>query len=162
MLLPDTKNAFEAAQVLWNSRAFLQSLEYAQEASALYQRVVDTTVHMNVFRSLELIAAILLHTQEHDVAISNGSHALAIAVQLGGFDCAQAVSSHSSLAYILTGSADFLAAFKHIRAAIYLMQLLAGPRYAEICNLYYKLGTLYSEMLPFDGYQKNDYHFVKR
>ena len=59
-------------------------------------------------RSLELIAAILLHTQEHDVAISNGSHALAIAVQLGGFDCAQAVSAHSSLAYILTGSADFL------------------------------------------------------
>jgi len=147
VLLPDAKNAFEAAQLLLNTRAYARSLEYAQEASALYQRVVDTPLHINVFRSLELISAILSHTQEFDMAISNGCHSLAVAVQLEGFDSAEAFSAHSSLAYIHSNHGNFPAAFKHIRAAIYLMQLLAGPRYAELANFYYRLGTLYSELV---------------
>ncbi len=63
VLLPDSKNVFNAAQLLLNTRAYVRSLEYAQEASALYQRVVDSPLHINVYRSLELISAILSHTQ---------------------------------------------------------------------------------------------------
>ncbi len=149
VLLPDAKNAFDAAQLLLNTRAYARSLEYAQEASALYQRVVDTPLHIHVYRSLELISAILSHTQEFDMAISNGSHALAVAVQLGGFDSAEVFSAHSSLAYIHSNCGNFPASFKHLRASIYLMQLLAGPRYAELANFYYRLGSLYSELVSF-------------
>jgi hypothetical protein len=49
LLLPDAKNAFEAAPILWNVKVYARSLEYAQQASALYQRVVDTLLHVNVY-----------------------------------------------------------------------------------------------------------------
>ena len=49
VLLPDAKNAFEAAQLLWNVRVYARSLEYAPEALALCQRVVDTLLTMNVY-----------------------------------------------------------------------------------------------------------------
>ena len=146
VLLPDAKAAFEVAQVLWSTRAYARSLQYAQEASALYQRVVDTPLHTSVLRSLELVSAILLHTQEFELAASNATHALAVAVQLGGFDSSEAVSAHSTLACILSNCGNFPAAFKHLRATIYLMRLLAGPRYSGLSNFYYKLGGLYSEM----------------
>ena len=81
------------------------------------------------------------------MAISNGSHALAVTVQLGGFDGGEVFSA---LWHTFTQTMEtFSASFKHLRATIYVMQLLVGPRYAELANFYYRLGTLYSELLSF-------------
>jgi protein TIF31 len=146
VLLPDAKQALEVAHVLWNARQFSKALDYAQEASALYQRVIDTPLHSSVFRCLELMSAILLHAQEFDLAASNASRALAVAVQLGGFDCSEALSAHSTLGFIFSSCGDFAGAFRHFQAAIYLMTLCAGPRYAELASMYFKIGGLYAEM----------------
>lgn len=35
---------------------------------------------------------------------------------------------------------------KHLRAALYLMEMMGGSNYAELANMYHKLGTMYHEV----------------
>eukprot|EP00591_Stephanopyxis_turris_P014844 CAMPEP_0195539322 /NCGR_PEP_ID=MMETSP0794_2-20130614/49994_1 /TAXON_ID=515487 /ORGANISM="Stephanopyxis turris, Strain CCMP 815" /LENGTH=503 /DNA_ID=CAMNT_0040673347 /DNA_START=23 /DNA_END=1534 /DNA_ORIENTATION=- len=145
ILLPDAKATLEAAHMYWSGRALPKALDLAQEAASLYQRVVDTPLHASVARCMELTAVILFQAQEPELAAANASRSLAVAVQLGGFDCAEAVTAHSTLAHILLSSGDMAGGVKHLRAALYLMELMGGPRYAELCNVYHKLGGMYYE-----------------
>lgn len=145
ILLPDAKIAFESAQMHLHAKALPRALDFAQEALSLYQMVVETPLHVNVSKCLDLTAVILFQAQAMELAASNAAKALAVAVQIGGFDCAEAIPSHSTLCHILLNSGDIVGGIKHLRASMYLMELLAGPRYIELSNLYYKLGNIYHE-----------------
>jgi len=146
ILLPDAKTAFEAAHVHWNARSLPRALDLTQEATNLYQRVTETPLHASVARCFDLTAVILFQAQEPELAASNGARALGVAVQLGGFDCAEAVTAHTTLSHILSNSGDLAGGFKHIRTAIYLMELMGGHHHAELANMYHKLGTMYHEI----------------
>jgi len=146
ILLPDAKAAFESAHVHWTARALPQALDLAQEAASLYQRVIDTPLHASVARCLDLTAVVLFQAKEPELAAANAARALAVAVQLGGFDCSEAVTAHTTLSHILISSGGLAGGVKHLRAAIYLMELMAGPHHAELSNIYHKLGSMYYEI----------------
>eukprot|EP00592_Proboscia_alata_P007775 CAMPEP_0194358266 /NCGR_PEP_ID=MMETSP0174-20130528/5533_1 /TAXON_ID=216777 /ORGANISM="Proboscia alata, Strain PI-D3" /LENGTH=1732 /DNA_ID=CAMNT_0039128529 /DNA_START=27 /DNA_END=5225 /DNA_ORIENTATION=- len=146
VLLPDAKATIEAAHMHWHEKSLPNALELAQEAASLYQRVVDTPLHAGVGRCLDLTAVVLFQAQELDMAAANASRALAVAVQLFGFDSSEAVTAHSTLAHILISSGNVASGFKHLRAVVYLMELMSGPRYVELSNIYHKLGTMYHEI----------------
>lgn len=148
ILLPDAKASFEAAHFSYGSRASLpQALDLAQEAAALYQRVVDGPLHLNIARCLDLTAAILFEAGEPAMAAANAARSLGLTVQLGGFDCAEAMAGHSTLSHVLLSSTtdQVEAGIQHLKAAAYLMELLAGPRYVELANCYYKIGSYYQD-----------------
>jgi len=145
ILLPDAKATFEAAHFSYGARALPQALDLAQEAAALYQRVVDGPLHLNIARCLDLTAAILFEAGEPALAAANASRSLGLTVQLGGFDCAEAMAGHSTLSHILLSSQQPENGIQHLKAAAYLMELLAGPRYVELANCYYKIGNFYQE-----------------
>ena len=146
ILLPDAKAAFEAAHAHWNVRSLPKALDLTQEAASLYQQVVDTPLHASVSRCLDLTAVILFQAQEPELAAANAARALAVAVQLGGFDCAEAVTAHTTLGHILISSGGLAGGVKHLRAALYLMEMMGGSNYAELANMYHKLGTMYHEV----------------
>jgi len=146
IVLPDAKGALDNAHLHYGARALPQALDLAQEAAQLYQRVTDSPMHVSILRCLDLTSAVLYEAGEHQLAAGNAARALALSVQLGGFDCAEALSSHTSLSHIFLSSGNIAGGVKHLRAAIYLMELLAGPRYAELSVFYNKLGTLYYQL----------------
>lgn len=146
ILLPEAKAAFDAAQVHLNEKRLQTALELIQESTSLYQRVVETPFHNRVFRCLELTSVILFQAQEFDLALANANKALAVAIQIGGFDSKEVLACRSTLSHILLNNGSIASAVKQQRAALYLMELLAGPRYVELSNAYHKLGTLYHEI----------------
>jgi protein TIF31 len=145
IMLPDAKATFEAAHFSYSNRALPQALELAQEAAALYQRVVDGPLHLQIARCLDLTAAILFEAGETSLAAANASRSLGLSIQLGGFDSAEAMAGHSTLSHILLSSQEVDAGIPHLKAAAYLMELMAGPRYVELANCYYKIGSYYQD-----------------
>jgi protein TIF31 len=146
IVLPDAKLALENAHMHYGARLLPQALELAQQATQLYQRVTDSPMHVNILRCLDLTSAVLYEAGEHQLAADNASRALALAVQMGGFDSAEALSCHTTMSHFCMSSGDFVGGVKHLRAAMYLMELLAGPRYSELSSCYSKLGTVYYQM----------------
>lgn len=149
ILLPDAKNAFESAKVHLHARALPQALDLVQEATSLYQRVVDSPLHIRISRCLDLTAVILFQAQEMELAAINAERALAVSIQIGGFDCAEVIPALSLSTHILLNSGNIASGVKHIRASMYLMEVLGGPRYVELSNLYQRLGTIYHEIGSF-------------
>lgn len=146
VLLPDAKNLFDTAHAAWNQKALPQALDLFQEASSLFQRVVDTPLHTTVAKCLEMSAAILFHAGETEAAAANAARSLAVAVQLGGFDSADALNAHSTLSHILLSSNAAGPGIKHLRASLYLTELMAGPNNTDLATSYHKLGTMYHEV----------------
>lgn len=143
ILLPDAKGILESAHLHYQAGALPLALDLAQEAANLYQRAVDSPMHASILRCLDLSTAILFEAGENQLAANNASRSLALSVQLGGFDCAEAVACHSTMSHILVRSGKVAGGVKHIRAALYLMEIMAGPRFLELSNMYHKLGTIY-------------------
>ena len=167
ILLPDAKGTLESAHLHYSARALPRALDLAQEAASLYQRVTDTPMHLSILRCLDLTSAILFEAGETQLAAGNAGRALALSVQLGGFDCPEAVSGHSTLSHILLSSGNVSGGIKHLRAAAYLMELMAGRHYAELSNAYHKLGSLYHELQkPQTAYrcyvEASDHHISDR
>ena len=146
ILLPDAKSTFDTAYAAWNQKALPQALDLFQEASNLYQRVVDTPLHMSIAKCLRMSAVILFQAGETDVAAANAARSLAIAVQLGGFDHPESANSHSTLAHILLNSNETGEGIKHLRAATYLTELMAGRNHPDLGGNYHKLGTIYHDL----------------
>ena len=146
ILLPDAKSMFDTAYAAWNQKALQQALELFQESSNLYQRVVDTPLHVSIAKCLRMSAVILFQAGETDIAAANAARSLAIAVQLGGFDHPEAINSHSTLAHILLNSNETGEGIKHLRAATYLTELMAGRNHTDLGGNYHKLGTMYHEL----------------
>jgi protein TIF31 len=146
VLLPEAKAAFDAAQMQLNEKQFANALDLAQEASTLYQRAIESPFHNRVYRCLELTSIILFQAEEFDHALANAKKALTIAIQIFGFDSKQALTSRTTLSHILLTIGAIKSAVKQQRATMYLMELMAGPRYVELSNSYHKLGTMYHEV----------------
>ena len=145
ILLHDAKATYDAAHYSYGARALPQALELAHEAASLYQRVIDSPMHIHVARCLDLTAAILFDAQEPALAVANASRGLSLSVQLGGFDCEEALTGHSALSHILMNTGNTAQGVKHLKAAVYLMEMLAGPHYSELPNAYHKLAVIYHE-----------------
>lgn len=146
ILLPDANAAFEAAQANAHARNLPKALDLIQETTSLYQRVVDSTLHTRISRCLEITAGILFQAQELDLARSNATKALSVAIQIGGFDCAEVIPLRTTLFHILLTSGCVASAVKHIQANMYLLELLAGPRHIDLSTAYQRLGTIYQEI----------------
>jgi protein TIF31 len=141
--LQDARATLESAHLHHSARALSQALDLAQEACTLYQRVSETPAHPGVVRCLDLMASILFDAGEPSLAAANAVKALGLLVQVGGFDSPDVISAHLVLFQMLLSAGQQARAVKHLRAAIYLMEILGGPRNIELSNAYHKLGTLY-------------------
>jgi protein TIF31 len=144
--LPDAKSVLEAAHIQYGTGALPKALESAQEAASLYQRVTDTLAHPGVVRCIDVMAAILFDAKEPLLAASNATKALGFQVQMNGFDSSEVLSAHQTLSHILLSSGRLNGGIKHLRAAMYLMEHMAGPRYIELPTCYHRLGTVYHQL----------------
>jgi hypothetical protein len=93
---------------------------------------------------MELMANIFLEAGDPVLAAANASKQLGLAVQSGGFDSAAVFSAHMSLFQMLYTARQLDESVKHLRAAIYLLEIMSGPRHIEHFSAYHKLGTVYS------------------
>eukprot|EP00934_Nitzschia_sp_Nitz4_P006538 Nitzschia sp. Nitz4//scaffold3_size479765//48133//52644//NITZ4_000019-RA/size479765-processed-gene-0.47-mRNA-1//1//CDS//3329550515//6528//frame0 len=141
--LPDARATLEAAHVQHSGRALSRALDLAQEACALYQRVTEAPAHPGVVRCLDLMASILFDAGEPAHAAANAVKGLGLAVQISGFDSPSIIGTHLVVFQMLVTAGQLPRAVKHLRAAIYLMELLGGPHHVEISNAYHKVGTVY-------------------
>jgi protein TIF31 len=142
--LPDARLALERAHIETSRRALGRGLELAQEAASLYQRVTDNGAHPGVLESMELMANIFLEAGDPVLAAVNASKQLGLAVQSGGFDSATVFNAHMSLFQMLYSARQLDESVKHLRAAIYLLEIMSGPRHIDHFSAYHKLGTVYS------------------
>jgi protein TIF31 len=146
VLLPDAKHAYDTATMLCNEKRFTHAVDFSQEATNLYQRVTESHLHVKVSKYLDLTTLILFQAQEIDMSAAHAAKALAVAIQIGGFDSADVVSSPMTLSHILLNGGRLASSLKHMRAVLYLTELLAGPRHVELSPLYNKIGSIYSEV----------------
>jgi protein TIF31 len=142
--LPEVRSTLEAAHVQHSHRQLGKALDFAQEACNLYQRVTESPTHPGVVRCLDLMANILYEAGEPAHGSSKAIQSLGLAVQISGFDCPDNIQMHSTIFQMLITAGQFSRAAKHLRAAIYLMELLGGPNHVDVANAYHKLGNLYS------------------
>ncbi len=146
IVLEDAHNTYEAAHMLLNERKFSLALEYSQEATNLYQRITDTALHAKVLKCMEITTLILFQAEEREMAVANAAKALAISMQIGGFDNSDVVSAHQTYAHILLKNGHLTSSIKNMRAVLYLAQLLGGVHHVELSALYQKIGSIYDEV----------------
>lgn len=146
ILLDDAKGAYDAATMLLNEKKYSLAVDYSQEATNLYQRVTETPLHMKVMRCLDLTTMILYQAQELNMSASHAGKALAISIQLCGFDSPEVVASRLNFAHILLNSGRLASSIKHMRAVLYLTELLGGSHHVELSALYQKIGSIYDEV----------------
>ena len=142
--LPDARATLERAHIQASGRALGRALELAQEAGSLYQRVTDNTAHPGVIESIDLMATIFFEAGDVNNAILNAEKSLTLTLQSGGLDSAAAFNAHQLLFQMLFTAHDMERAVKHLRASMYILELMAGPRHTEQYSAYHKLGTVYS------------------
>ena len=143
--LADAKAISDAAVRHLNTGNIGMAAEFAQEAASLYQRVVDSPLHVQIAKCIELISKCHFYGNDHDMAILSSLKYLAVSVSLGGFDCMEAVSAHSQLSDAYFAAGKVQEGMKHIRAVQFLMEFLGGADYSQLSTLYYKIGTQYFE-----------------
>lgn len=144
--LQDARTVLERAHIQASGHALGKGLELAQEAASLYQRVTENAAHPGVIESVELMATIFMEAGDLMNAAVHGEKALGLTMQNSGFDSAGAFNAHMSLFQMLFATREMDRSVKHLRAAIYLLELMAGPRHTEIFSAYHKLGTIYSHI----------------
>jgi len=141
--LPDARATLEQAHLYHNKRLLSRALDLAQEAAGLYQRVSETPAHPGVVRCIDLIASILYDAGESALAAQNASRALGLQTQISGFDSADIINLHFVMFQFLLAAGEASKAIKHIKSAIYLMELIGGKNHLELSNAYHKAGTVY-------------------
>jgi protein TIF31 len=141
--LLDARAAIESAHIHHSNKSLSRALDLAQEAAALYQRVTDNPAHPGIVRCMDLMATILFDAGEPELAAANGARALGLMVQVNGFDSPDVINLHFILFQFYVSCQNFTKAIKHIRAAIYLMDLVGGPHHFELSNAYHKCGSVY-------------------
>jgi protein TIF31 len=145
IVLADAKVINDAALRCFNTGNIEMAADYAQEAVSLYQRVIDSPIHVQIAKCIHLLSKCHFYGQDHEALIMSSLKYLAVSVSLGGFDCMEALTAHSQLsdAYFAAGKAK--EGIKHIRALQFLMEFLAGGNYSQLSAIYYKIGTQYFE-----------------
>eukprot|EP00571_Detonula_confervacea_P014814 CAMPEP_0172301126 /NCGR_PEP_ID=MMETSP1058-20130122/3069_1 /TAXON_ID=83371 /ORGANISM="Detonula confervacea, Strain CCMP 353" /LENGTH=1681 /DNA_ID=CAMNT_0013011137 /DNA_START=41 /DNA_END=5082 /DNA_ORIENTATION=+ len=143
VLLSDAKTMYEVGHANLNNGNFAVTLDYAQEAAAMYQRILDSPVHPQISKCLKLTAIAHYHRDEPELALAAASKYLAVAISLSGFDSAEVLNAHMTMADILLGTGRISEGVKHLRAAQFLMEFMAGPNYAGISSTYYRMGSHY-------------------
>eukprot|EP00557_Chaetoceros_sp_GSL56_P006762 CAMPEP_0176493360 /NCGR_PEP_ID=MMETSP0200_2-20121128/9508_1 /TAXON_ID=947934 /ORGANISM="Chaetoceros sp., Strain GSL56" /LENGTH=1500 /DNA_ID=CAMNT_0017891019 /DNA_START=61 /DNA_END=4563 /DNA_ORIENTATION=- len=146
ILLNEAKQAYDAATVLLNEKNFNLALEYIQEATTLYQRITDSPLHSRVSKCLDLTTLILYQAKEYEMSANHASKALAVSMQISGFDSADVVGAHMVLSHVALQSGHLATSIKHHRSVLYLTELLAGPHHTELSALYHKLSGIYSDV----------------
>jgi len=141
--LPDARATLEQAHLYHSKRLLSRALDLAQEAAGLYQRVSETPAHPGVVRCIDLIASILYDAGEPALAAQNAGKALGYQTQISGFDSPDVINLHFVMFQFLLATGEPSKAIKHIKAAIYLMQLIGGKNHLELSNAYHKAGTVY-------------------
>jgi len=143
--LPEAREVLEQAKLYASTGNPGAAFELAQEATALYQQI-HGQVHSDVAKCLDLLAAVLFHVSDLDAAVLQQQKALAMHWQTTGFDSFEAISTQSTLAIFLQAAGRTDEAIRHMRACLYLLELVGGPRQTELPHLYFKLAGMLQEL----------------
>jgi len=145
ILLDDVRTMHGIAQANLNNRNYDAVVEYAQEAAALYQRVLDSPLHPQITKCLRLTTIAHFQKNEYEQAVVAASKYLAITIALNGFDSYEVLQAHLTVADIYLEAGKIEDFVKHARSAQFLMEFLGGKNYAGIAPQYYRMGSLYYE-----------------
>ena len=141
--LYDAKVALERAHLQMQARGLPKALELAQEAATLYQRVTENGAHPGVVECVELMSNVFLEANDPVLATANCEKALGLAVQSGGFDGPGVFQAHVLMFQMLFTTREFEQCVKHLRAAMYILDISGGPRHVEHYDALHKLGAVY-------------------
>ena len=145
VLLSDAKTMYEFGHANLSSGNAAVALDYANEALAMYQRVIDALVHPQIAKCFKLAAIAHYHRDEPELALSAATKYLAVSISLFGFDSSEVLQAHLTLTDILLGSGRVPQGMKHLRCAQFLMEFMGGKHYAAISASYYRMGCMYYE-----------------
>ena len=146
VLFQDAKTLFELGHANLRSGNSAVALEYAQESAHLYQRVLDTPVHPQIAKCLKLQAIAHYHRDETDLALAAATKYLAVSISLLGFDSSEVLHAHLTMVDILVSTGKtFPQGMKHLRAAQFLMEFMAGKNYSVLPSTYFRMGSHYVE-----------------
>jgi len=145
ILLDDVRTMHGIAQANLNNRNYDAVVEYAQEAAALYQRVLDSPLHPQITKCLRLTTIAHFQKNEYEQAVVAASKYLAITIALNGLDSYEVLQAHLTVADIYLEAGKIEDFVKHARSAQFLMEFLGGKNYAGIAPQYYRMGSLYYE-----------------
>lgn len=146
VLLSDAKTVYEFGHANLsngNPANVGVALDCAQEAAAMYQRVLESPVHPQISKCLKLTAVAHYHKEEPELAAEAAAKHLAVSVSLHGFDSAEVSNAHLTMADILLGAGKIAEGARHLRAAQFLMEFMAGRNYSGISSTYYRMGSHY-------------------
>ncbi|RHY27491.1 hypothetical protein DYB32_006731 [Aphanomyces invadans] len=131
----------ERARFLVSQGVLGPAYEMLQDASSLLFQVCGGA-HEDAALILASTATALYHAGDVTGAISSQRRALGLYTQLKGLDYYDTAFAHANLALYLHANANTAEAVGHLKRAIYLLELAAGPHFPETSVLYYKLGMM--------------------
>ena len=143
VLLSDAKSVHEFGHASLGGGNVAVALDCAREAAAMYRGILDSPVHPQAAKCLKLTAVAHYHGGEPELAVAAAERYLAASISLGGFDSAEVLDAHSTMADILLGTGRIPEGLKHLRASQFLMEFMAGKNYSGISSTYYRMGSHY-------------------
>ncbi|TMW57390.1 hypothetical protein Poli38472_003315 [Pythium oligandrum] len=139
--LAHAKQLLERGRLHLSGGALATSYELLQESSNLLFQVVGGA-HEDAALCSSSLATVLYHAGDVPGAIAQQQRALALYTQLQGLDYHDTAFAHANLALFLHANSNTDVAVSHLRRAIYLLELCAGPHFPEISTLYLRLGSM--------------------
>ncbi|KAJ0400195.1 hypothetical protein ATCC90586_009331 [Pythium insidiosum] len=139
--LKHAKQLLERGRLHLSGGALATAYELLQEASGLLFQVVGGA-HEDAALCSSSLATVLFHAGDVAGAVSQQQRALALYTQLQGLDFHDTAFAHANHALFLHANSQTDLAVAHLRRAIYLLELCAGPHFPEISSLYLRMGSM--------------------
>jgi tetratricopeptide (TPR) repeat protein len=143
--LRDARLALEQAQAFTSERSLNRGLELANDALNLCIRVTENQCHPMAIDCIDLMAAIFHEAEDYPMAAMHAEKGLSLTIQSSGFDMTSVVTAHLTLYTISLKLRELDRAVKHLLAALYLIDVMAGPLHIEAHTSYHKLGNIYMD-----------------
>ena len=146
VLLNDVRMIYDAAHSRLSQGTDLQiAVEFLNEASVLSQRVLDTTLHPQVYKYHKLIATAYANSKNLDLALATAEKNLTMAVSLYGFDSQQTYNAHVAIAEVYFSLGRIADGIRHYRAVQFLGEALSGPNHL-LSPIYFNIGRKYVDV----------------
>jgi protein TIF31 len=148
--LPDFQDYLASSAAFLQQGNAMAAFEAAQEALNMITQVTGTA-HEQAFQAMDQLTAVFVATADVNAATHMSARTLALSAQVQGLDCQETIQHHIQLAMLESEMDNIPSAFRHLLAAKYIVQLVAGDRHPELGNIFFRLSTLYEKVGNFDA-----------
>jgi hypothetical protein len=92
---------------------------------------------------MDQMTAVFINTGDLQAASQMAGRTLALSTVIQGLDCHETIQHHIQYALLEAEQSNLTTAWPHLISAKYLIQLVGGERHPELCNIFYRLSSIY-------------------